>query len=264
VKIRPIGIFDSGIGGLTVAKEIMRQLPYEDIVYFGDTARLPYGTKSNETVVRFSIENILFLFKKEAKLICVACNTASSIALSELKKYFKLPIIGVINPGAKEALRVSKNKRIGVIGTIATIRSRAYEKEIKRLSPSAKIISIACPLFVPLVEEGWLEGKIVLEVAKKYLAPLKNKGIDTLILGCTHYPLLKPLIQEVLGPEVKLIDSSTQIAKEVKDILKQEKLLNKKRIARRNFYVSDDPEGFRNLAKRFLGYRLNNVKKITL
>lgn len=259
---KSIGVFDSGLGGLTVVKELIRHLPGENIIYFGDTARVPYGIKSKETVIRFSIENILFLLKQEVKLICVACNTVSSVALPIIKNHFRVPIVGVITPGAREAVYATQNKRIGVIGTQATIKSRTYENEIKQLDPKIKVLAVACPLFVPFVEEGWTRGKVVLEVVKTYLKPLKVACVDTVILGCTHYPLLKPLIKEALGKQVNLIDSAKQVAIEVKKILFQEGLLNKARYGKHKFYVSDNPEGFSDLAKRFLGKPIHNVKRI--
>jgi glutamate racemase len=264
-----IGIFDSGVGGLTVAKEIIRQLPNENIVYFGDTARVPYGIKSRQTVIRLSIESILFLLKQDVKLICVACNTASSFALPVIKDHFRVPIIGVITPGVKEAVYATQNKRIGVIGTKGTVKSRTYELEIKQLDPKAKVTAVACPLFVPFVEEGWLNGEVVLSVAKKYLKPLRDAGVDTVILGCTHYPLLKPVIQKVLGKNVVLIDSAKQVAFEVKKILASEDMLNRSRggkpacrTGRHKFYVSDNPEWFSSLAQRFLGKKITNVRKV--
>lgn len=256
---RPIGVFDSGVGGLTVVKELIRQLPAEDIIYFGDTARVPYGIKSKETVIRFSIENILFLLKHEVKLICVACNTVSSCALPVIKNHFRVPIVGVISPGVREAVYATKNKRIGVIGTSSTVKSRAYEAEIKALEPGIKVMSVACPLFVPLVEEGWNSTDVALQVARSYLKPLKSAGVDTVILGCTHYPLLKPLIKKVLGEDVTLIDSAKQVAMEVKKILNSEFLLAKGGKGRRVFYVSDNPQWFSGLASKFLGQHLKNV-----
>lgn len=260
--MKPIGVFDSGVGGLTVVKELIRQLPHEDIVYFGDTARVPYGIKSKETVIRFSIENILFLFKHEVKFICVACNTVSSFALPEIKNHFRVPIVGVITPGAREAVYATRNKRIGVIGTKGTIKSRAYEDEIRRFDPKVKVTAVACPLFVPFVEEGWLTGDVVTSVAKEYLGPLKEGGVDTVILGCTHYPLLKNVISQVMGKNVTLIDSAKQVAIEVNKILSNEGLLNEKGRGRLEFFVSDNPEWFSNLARRFLGKPVRNVKKV--
>ncbi len=260
--MRPIGVFDSGVGGLTVVKELIRQLPSEDIVYFGDTARVPYGIKSRETIIRFSIENILFLLKQDVKLICVACNTVSSMALPVIMNHFKVPIVGVLTPGVREAVYATQNKRIGVIGTKGTIKSLAYENEIKQLDPKVKVTAVACPLFVPFVEEGWLSGDVVLEVARNYLKPLKDARVDTVILGCTHYPLLKPVIKEVLGKEINLIDSAKQVAIEVKKILATEGELNKSRRGKHRFYVSDNPEWFSGLAERFLGRSLSNVKRM--
>ena len=260
--MKSIGVFDSGVGGLTVVKELIRQLPFEDIVYFGDTARVPYGIKSKETIIRFSIENILFLLKQDVKLICVACNTVSSVALPIIRNHFRVPIIGVLTPGVREAVYATQNRRIGVIGTNSTIKSRAYEKEIKQLNPLVKVTALTCPLFVPFVEEGWLSGKVVLEVARTYLKPLKSAGVDTVILGCTHYPLLKSVIKEVLGEKVELIDSARQVGMEVKKILSVEGLLNKERRGRHKFYVSDNPEWFMGLAERFLGQKVKDVSKV--
>ncbi len=260
---KAIGVFDSGVGGLTVVKELIRQMPEENIVYFGDTARVPYGIKSKETVIRFSIENILFLLKEDVKLVCVACNTVSSMALPSIRNYFKVPMVGVISPGAKEAVYATKNKKIGVIGTQATIRSRAYENEIKALDAAIKVIARACPLFVPFAEEGWLKERAVFDVAKFYLAPFKKAGIDTLILGCTHYPLLKPVIQEVMGSRVTLIDSAKQVATEVKQLLATGDLLESNKKAVRDFYVSDDPAWFSGLAERFLGQKIERVSKVS-
>lgn len=260
--MRSIGVFDSGVGGLTVVREIIRQLPNENLVYFGDTARVPYGIKSRETVIRFSIENILFLLKHDVKLICVACNTASSLALPVIRSNFRVPVIGVITPGVREAVYASQNKRIGVIGTKGTIKSRTYEVEIKQLDPKVKVTAVACPLFVPFVEEGWTSGQVVLSVARSYLRPLIEAGVDTVILGCTHYPLLKPVIQEILGRHVTLIDSAKQVAFEVKRILASEDMLNHSKGGKHKFYVSDNPQWFGSLAKRFMGKKLTNVKKV--
>lgn len=261
--MKAIGVFDSGVGGLTVVKELVRQLPYEDIIYFGDTARVPYGIKSKETVIRFSAENILFLLKQDVKLICVACNTVSSVALPAMKSNFRVPIVGVIRPGVKEAVYATCNKRIGVIGTRGTIQSQTYVRQIRQLDPKIKVTAVACPLFVPFAEEGWLSGSEVLSVARKYLKPLKTAGVDTVILGCTHYPLLKSVIKKALGDKVKLIDSAKQVAREVKNTLAREGLLNTaRRKARRKFYVSDNAQWFSGVAKKFLGAPLGEVKKV--
>lgn len=261
---KAIGVFDSGVGGLTVARELFHQLPNEDIVYFGDTARVPYGIKSKETVIKFSIENILFLLKHNVKLICVACNTVSSFALPVIKHHFRVPIVGVISPGVREAVYATQNKRIGVIGTRGTVNSRAYEIEIKQLDPSVKVTAVSCPLFVPFAEEGFLEGDVVLEVARNYLKPLKSAGVDTVILGCTHYPLLKPVIKKAMGNGVCLIDSAKQVAIEVKKILAAESMLNSSGKGRHKFFVSDNTEWFSGLAERFLGEKIKDVSKVVI
>ena len=261
---RPIGIFDSGIGGLTVLKEIQREVPVENIVYFGDTARVPYGTKSKETITKFSIDNINFLQDFDVKIAVVACNTASSLSLDALKDRFSLPIIGVIEPGAKEAIAKTKNGKIGVIGTKATIGSGAYESHLKRLDPSVKVYSQACPLFVPFVEEGWLEGEVVSQVARTYLDSLKSFGIDTLILGCTHYPLLNKVIQNAIGESVRLVNSAQATAKEARELLDKLNLAAGKSQGPQEtrFYVSDEPEQFRTLGERFLGRSIHSVAKV--
>lgn len=262
---QPIGIFDSGIGGLTVMKEMRRELPQESIVYFGDTAHVPYGTKSKETITRFSVDNVRFLQGFDVKIVIVACNTASSLSLETLKEQFSMPIIGVIDPGVKQALAVTKNGRIGVIGTKATIGSGAYEAGLKRLDPKLRVYSQACPLFVPFVEEGWLDGRVVEKVAKIYLEPIKKFGVDTLILGCTHYPLLADVIQKTLGKKVKLVNSAEETAREAKSLLEH---LSLRCGMRRNgdqepqFFVSDEPEQFRVLGERFLGQSIQTVAKV--
>lgn len=264
-KNRPIGVFDSGVGGLTVVKEIFKTLPNEEIVYLGDTARVPYGTKSPESVKRFSIENVEFLMQFNVKLIVVACNTASSISLSLLKERFKIPIVGVIKPGVKKAVKLTKNGRIGVVGTPATIRSRAYEKEIKRISKTTKVISQACPLFVPLAEEGWVDGKITSSIVKKYLTPLVRKKIDTLILGCTHYPLLRYAISRVTGKGVKIVDSASSVAEEVDTVLRRVDLLsNTSRRPEHSFFATDAVEQFVRVGEKFLGTRINKVRRVEL
>ncbi len=261
---KPIGVFDSGVGGLTVVRELIRQLPYEDILYFGDTARVPYGIKSRETVIRFSIEDTMFLLKQEVKLVCVACNTVSSFALPVIRNYFKVPIIGVIHPGVREAVYATQNKKIGVIGTRGTIKSKAYEQEIKQLDPAIAVTAVACPLFVPLVEEGCLTGKVVESIVFEYLGPLRKAGVDTVILGCTHYPLLRPVIQKVMGRQVVLIDSAQQVAIEVKKILMSEGMLENGRAGKHSFCVSDNPEWFSGLAQQFLGRPIKNVSRVSV
>lgn len=257
---QPIGIFDSGIGGLTVLKELRREMPHEDIVYFGDTAHVPYGTKSKETITRFSTDNVHFLQSFDVKIVVVACNTASSLSLDTLKEKFPHQmIIGVIEPGVTAALRVTKNRRIGVIGTKATIHSGVYEACLRRLDPSVKVYSEACPLFVPLVEEGWLNGEVVEKVARVYLDPLKAFGIDTLILGCTHYPLLAHMIQKIFGEKVQLINSAEETARQTRQLLAGP---TDPRESKVRFYVSDEPEPFRTLGERFLGMPIHSVAKI--
>ncbi len=262
---RPIGIFDSGVGGLTVFKEISRLLPDEDILYFGDTARLPYGTKSRETIIRYSIECAEFLIGEGAKVVIVACNTASSVGLDVLRKVFKVPVVGVIEAGVREVLRVTRNKKIGLIGTRATIKSGAYKKSIARMEKNITVISRSCPLFVPLVEEGWIDDVITKEVTKRYLASLTASGIDTLILGCTHYPLLREVISEVVGEGVALVDSGREVARAARKLLlgRQMRCPRKKR-PRYKFYVSDEPHRLRALSYRFIGKKINFVKRSPL
>lgn len=259
-----IGVFDSGVGGLTVVKELLRQLPEENIIYFGDTARVPYGTKSNSTIIKFSIENILFLLKFKVKMIVVACHTSSSVSLPVIRRHFKIPILGVISPGAKEAVLSTRNNRIGIIGTRATILSGAYEKEIKELLPRAKIFTQSCPLFVPLAEEGWTDDRISLDIARRYLGSFSKNKIDTLILGCTHYPLLKKIIQQALGNRVRLVDPAYYTAKEAKSVLVNQGIeaSRRKGASKIKFYVSDEPEKFSLLGEKFLGQKIKSVKKI--
>ncbi|MBI4341725.1 MAG: glutamate racemase [Candidatus Omnitrophica bacterium] len=262
---QPIGVFDSGIGGLTVVQALIHELPAESIVYFGDTARVPYGTKSKSTIVKFSLENVEFLLRFGVKCIVIACNTASSWALPTLRKYFKVPIIGVIRPGAMAAVRQTRTKRIGVIGTTATIRSGAYEAAIHRIDPSAKVISQECPLFVPLVEEGWLTGSICRAIAQAYLEPLTRQRIDTLILGCTHYPLLAPAIQQVLGRDVALVDSAQQTAAEVRGVLTAaDAFAQPNGHPRYRFFVTDEPAHFNRVGHRLLTQMTGSVERVSL
>lgn len=261
---QPIGIFDSGIGGLTVLKAVRDEIPQEDIVYFGDTARVPYGTKSKETITKFSIGNVKFLQTFDVKIVIVACNTASALGLDALKSQFAIPMIGVIEPGAKAALLSTKNGRIGVIGTKATIGSGSYEASLKALDPSLKVFSQACPLFVPLVEEGWLDGGIVSKITRMYLDHLKSFKIDTLILGCTHYPLLSKIIQKTMGNKVTLVNSAQETAKEARALLLRLQLANRREGRQTlRFYVSDEPEQFRILGERFLGRAIQSVAKVS-
>ena len=217
---KAIGIFDSGVGGLTVLKEIVKALPQEDTIYIGDTARVPYGTKSPETVTRYAQQITSFLVNRDIKLLVVACNTASAFSLDTLKQLFPIPIVGVIEPGARRAAAVTKTGKVGVIGTEGTIRSSAYAKAIKRMNPEIEVITRACPLFVPLAEEGWVDNDVARLAARMYLQGLNEQGVDTLVLGCTHYPLLKGIISEVMGERVTLVDSAEETALTVADILR--------------------------------------------
>jgi glutamate racemase len=259
---RPIGIFDSGIGGLTVLKEIKRVMYSEDIVYLGDTARVPYGIRSPETVTRYAFECIDFLIKKGIKFLVIACNTVSATCLNEIKKSISIPVVGVIEPGAISAVSRTKNKKIGVIGTEATIRSNAYTKAIKHLDSTIDVFGLPCPLFVPLVEEGWTEGEIAKLVADKYLKEMKNKEVDTLVLGCTHYPLLKNVIREVMG-DVFLVDSAIETANVVKSMLENIEN-NSTKDGSVKFYVTDSPEKFISVGERFLEDKINYIEKINL
>jgi glutamate racemase len=261
----PIGVFDSGIGGLTVVRELMRQLPDESIIYFGDTARVPYGPKSPDTVRRYSREITAFLRDEGVKAVVVACNTATAHALPMLREELPIPVIGVVEPGARAAVRASGGGRIGVIGTAGTIASGAYERAIRALAPNACVAARACPLFVPLVEEGWLDGEATRLIAREYLEPLAAERIDTLVLGCTHYPLLKPLLAEELGARVTLIDSAEETAAETARTLDAHRL-RAPRGARpwTRFVASDAPEQFLRVGQRFLGAAIDRVEKHTL
>jgi glutamate racemase len=254
-----IGVFDSGIGGLTVVKAIMAALPEYDMLYFGDTARTPYGSKSPHTVMAYSKKNVEFLVQRGAKIIVIACNTASSVASTSLTASFDLPIFEVITPGAQLAVAASKFGRIGVIGTRATIASGIYEQRIKALNPNVRVFSAACPLLVPLVEEGWLKRPETRMILKKYLHPLKVRQIDTLILGCTHYPVLKSLIQTKIGKRVAIIDSSVSVACQVKTFFEDhpdiKAQMSKHRECR--FYVSDTAQQFERTAQLVLGRRVD-------
>lgn len=264
-KRRPIGVFDSGIGGLTVVKRLASTLPNESIIYFGDTARVPYGSKSNSTVIEYSIQNTKFLLQKNIKALVVACNTASSIAIPDLKKMFDIPIIGMIEPGSRMALAKSRNNKIGVIGTRATVNNLAYSKEIKKINSSAQVVEKPCPLFVPLAEEGWIKHQATYEIAEEYLKEFREVGIDTLVLGCTHYPILSEVIQEVIGENVNLIDSGVASAELIKEELQKLDLLTDSKInGWKEFYVSDIQVKFKEVAELFLGRSLDKVHKVDL
>jgi glutamate racemase len=260
---KPIGVFDSGIGGLTVVQALLRRLPQENIVYFGDTARVPYGPKSAQVVREYAEEDTEFLLSKNVKMIVVACNTVSAVALDVVQKRAKIPVVGVIVPGAKSAAAASKKKRIGVIGTIGTISSNAYANAIRQIDETVSVFSRPCPLFVPLVEEGWVNHKATEMIAKEYLFPFTQEKIDTLVLGCTHYPLLKNVISNALKGGVMLIDSGEAAALEVESALNEYRLKNEnKEKPNLQFFVSDIPAKFTEIGERFLGEKMGIVKKV--
>ncbi len=262
---KPIGVFDSGIGGLTVVRALLEKLPNENIVYFGDTARVPYGSKSAQVVREYTLHDTDFLLSKDVKMIVVACNTVSAVALDVVQKRANLPVCGVIIPGAEAAMSSTKNKRIGVIGTAGTVNSNAYANELKRLNNSVNVFSKACPLLVPLVEEGWLEHKATELIANEYLFPLTTEKIDTLILGCTHYPLLKKIISKTMKGTVSLIDSGEATASTVEKILDEHNLRNaSKEKPNVQFFVSDAPEKFTSVGELFLGRKLGVVKRVSV
>lgn len=262
-----IGIFDSGVGGMTVARSIEQLCPNYPLVYFGDIARTPYGSKSPDTIIRYSKSNTDFLLEQGATLIVIACNSASSTASDELRSHYPVPVLDVITPATKMAAAVSRNGRIGVIGTRATVKSNIYTKRIKEIVPDAEVFSQACPLLVPLVEEGWLSKRETKMILRRYLHPLRRKQIDTLVLGCTHYPLLKHLIGPRIGPRVKLIDSSVEMAKEVYDFLEQnpeiKNRLQESKSSPSRFYVSDSTDAVENMASKIFG-RSIQLEKIAI
>lgn len=268
LKKRPIGVFDSGVGGLTVAKEIMRQIPNESIIYFGDTARVPYGSKSKETVTRFSRQIVRFLQAHDVKTIVVACNTASAYALEELENECDIPVIGVVKPGAKAAAEVTRNGRIGVIATEATIGSKIYNQYIKELTPDAMIYGKACPLFVPLVEEGLWQDPVTEEIARRYLMELIDCDIDTLILGCTHYPLIRSTLGRIMGDNVTLVNPAYETARELRQMLERKGLLNRETPGlganQYQFYVSDAAEKFKQFANSIIKYGILSAKLVNI
>lgn len=267
-SLAPIGVFDSGVGGLTVAREIMRQMPNEKIVYFGDTARVPYGNKSKETVTRFSKQIVRFLQTFQVKTIVIACNTASAYALEELEKESNIPILGVVKPGAKAASEVTKNGKIGVIATQATIGSKIYSQYISELNKQVTIYGKACPLFVPLVEEGLWVDPVTDEIANRYLAELIDLDIDTLILGCTHYPMIRSTIQKIMGDKVNLVNPAYETTMELKKLLEQKKLLNTRepRLGedRYRFFVSDGADKFKQFANSIIDYGILSAKTVNI
>jgi len=260
---RAIGVFDSGIGGLTVLKALVDALPGEDFIYLGDTARLPYGTKTAEVIRRYSKENTEFLLAKGIKMLVIACNTSSAVALETIASQTIVPVVGVIEPGARAAVKASRSGKIGVIGTEATIASGAYTRAIQDLKPSAEIYTRACPLLVPLAEEGWTDNQVAQLTVEHYLESLKQSGIDTLLLGCTHYPLLTAMFAQVLGPKVRIVDSATATAAEVRARLKALKLMRRPGHAgRQSFFVTETPDRFSRVGRRFLGPQVDSAVRI--
>jgi len=261
---RPIGVFDSGVGGLTVLASIAELLPRENLLYLGDTARVPYGTKSAATVTVYSLEIARFFMEREVKAIVVACNTASAMALPHLRESFSVPMVGVVSPGAGAAVRATRNGRVGVIGTEATLTSGAYPDAIAAVDGAIEIFTQACPLFVPLAEEGWVDNEITRAVVARYLAPLRDQEIDTLLLGCTHYPLLAPMIRDFLGPQVTVVDSAEATAQALHQALEAEGLLGLSAAGKATFCVTDVPDRFIQLGSRFYGNSVEAARRIEL
>ena len=264
VREKPIGVFDSGIGGLTVVRALTRRLPSENIVYFGDTARVPYGPKSPQVVREYAVQDVEVLMSRDVKMVVVACNTVSAVALDAVEKRAGVPVIGMIFPGSTAAVEVTRNRRIGIIGTTATINSKAYANAIRQIDESVSVFPAPCPLFVPLAEEGWTRHRATDLIAREYLFPLTLEKIDTLILGCTHYPVLREAIQAAVGPGVELVDSGGAAAADVERLLVANDLRNT-RPERPNlqFFVSDIPARFAEVGERFLGHRLGRVHRVS-
>ena len=266
-KMAPIGVFDSGVGGLTVAREISRQLPYENIVYFGDTARVPYGSKSQNTIIRFSEQIIRFLRTKQVKAIVIACNTASALALDAVKDEFDLPIIGVVIPGARAAVEATTNGKVGVVGTEATVQSGMYTKVIQGMNPKIEVIEKACPLFVPLVEEGFKEHIVTREIIEYYLESMRNTDIDAMILGCTHYPLLRSKIREYMGDKIQIVNPAYETAMDLKRLLEEEEMANDETTEHHSeysFYVSDAAEKFRKFANTVMPFDVPTTNVVNI
>lgn len=262
LNARPIGVFDSGIGGLTVVRSLLDRLPHENIVYFGDTARVPYGPKSAQVVREYAAQDADFLLSKNVKMIVVACNTVSAVALDVVQRRVRVPVVDVIHPGAQSAVASTRNKRIGVVGTAGTIGSKAYVHAIRQLDSSVHVVGKTCPLFVPIAEEGWGNHRVAELVASEYLFPLKSEQIDTLILGCTHYPLLRDVIRKVVDAKVVLIDSGEAVAAEVEHVLEKHSMRNPStQRPKLDFFVSDIPEKFTEVGERFLGKKLGKVRR---
>lgn len=261
----PIGVFDSGIGGLTVVREIAARLPGEDIIYLGDTARVPYGTKSGRTVVAYSRNNAAFLVSKGVKMVVVACNTSSAVSLPSLTGEFDVPVVGVIEPGARKAAAATKTGRAGVIGTPSTIKSSAYKRALEAASPGITVYTQACPLFVPLAEEGWTEEDITELAAERYLAPMRESGIDVLVLGCTHYPLLKKTIRKTVGDGIALVDSAEETAREIERVLTERGMLNPQTgPSSKRYYLTDVSDTFVSVAGRFLGEKIEKIEMVDI
>jgi len=261
----PIGVFDSGVGGLTVAREIMRQLPNENLIYFGDTARVPYGSKSKSTVLKYSKQIVRFLRTKNVKAIVVACNTASALALDEIAAEIDIPIIGVVKPGAKMAVESTKTGNVGVIGTVSTVKSGIYNDYIRELDPDVTVVSKACPLFCPLVEEGLLEDRVTDDIVARYLSVMKEYKVDTLVLGCTHYPLIRNAIKRFVGEDVNLVNPAFETAKSLKELLTQQGLLNRKPMKpEHEYYVSDGVESFIAFADSVLPCHVTDTKVVDI
>ncbi|HRT26725.1 MAG TPA: glutamate racemase [Syntrophales bacterium] len=263
--VHPIGVFDSGIGGMTVVRALMERLPFENIIYFGDTARVPYGIRSVETITEYATQIANFLLKQNVKLLIIACNTIASVANERIQEMSPVPVLDVIDAGARIAVAETRNKIVGVIGTPATINSNAYARAINRYDPEIRVFSQACPLFVPLVEEGWLDHPVTRLTAQEYLKPVIAERIDTLVLGCTHYPLLKPLLQEIVGEGIRLVDSAEAMAAVTANLLSEKGLANPVRLPPQyRFYVTDVPYRFQTVGERFLGRTLANVEVVKL
>lgn len=261
----PIGIFDSGVGGLTVTREIMRQLPMENLVYFGDTARVPYGSKSKQTIIRYSTQIVNFLKTKNVKAIVIACNTASALALEELQQMIDIPVIGVVWPGAISAAEATKTMNVGIIGTAATIKSEIYNKYLHKLNPDITVVTKACPLFVPLVEEGLIEDRVTEDIAGRYLSEFKEYDVDALVLGCTHYPLLSNTIRRTLGDGIKLVNPAYETAKSLKKLLaEQGKLNTSTEEVHHEYYVSDMTDQFVPFADRVLPFRVDKIRVVNI
>lgn len=262
---RPIGVFDSGLGGLTVLKELIKVLPNEDTVYFGDTARVPYGSRSKDTIMKYTFQAINFLISKNVKAIVIACNTATARALAEAQGKYDIPIVGVIDAGARASVKCTKSKVVGVIGTEATIKSQAYTAKINKIDEEITVIGKACPLFVPIVEEGWSNTDIARLTAKRYLKEVVEAGVDSIVLGCTHYPMLKRTIGEFVGSNIKLINPAQETAIDLLNVLKQNKLQNEqKENGIRNYYISDINERFEAIASSFLKQEIGGIDKVDI